>query len=186
MGDVREGGERFEERDKAVFSPIFPVAGGVLRDEDELVRLAEGGRLLHEFLHGIGDVFSPDLRDQAVGAVVETAVGDLEILEMRHGGDKAVGPRAVPRSDGVDPLSLAVGAFERGKELRVVLDAEENICLGERGKEFADEFLGKTARDDDLLEVPLPVPVSLEYGGEGFLPRAVEEGAGVDDEDLRS
>ena len=64
--------------------PLFPEGGGVLGDEDQLLRAA------FDQLPGLGDAGldaagalpPPEFRDHAVGAAVVAAVGDLQIGHM--------------------------------------------------------------------------------------------------------
>ena len=79
-----------EQFNKLIFSLILTVAGGILRDEHELLCFAERFSFGDERFKGIGAVFAADTRDKTVCAVIETSVRDLEIFDMGRRGDDAL------------------------------------------------------------------------------------------------
>ena len=183
MTDIVKFGKFFQKCDKLIFPCILAVAGGVLRHEHELLRRTEALRLGDQLLHRIGAVFPADARNQAVRAVIEAPVRDLQVFEVGRRGDHA-SAAFTARADGVHPLSR-IRAFQRGKQLRCIGYAQKDVPLRERGKKFRNILFGQTARDDDLFQVPRTKGIALYDRLDRLLSGGVEKGTGVDDQDLR-
>ena len=183
--DVFQRGQPLDEFDELILPVQFlAVAGGVLRHEDELGKLAQRRRLLHQLFHGIGAVPAADLGDEAVGAVVAAAVGDLQIAVMQGRGEDARALPLPPRMHGVDPLAR-VRALEGRKQGVGIGAADKHVPFREGGEQFADVFFGQAAGDDQLFQLAAAAGVAFDDRIDRLFARLVEEGAGIDDEHLR-
>ena len=89
-----------------------------------------------------------------------------------------VAPEAAALAHAVDPPAV-VRPLKSRKEQIVVVYAQKDVRLGERGKDLAYELLGQTARNDELFEVRAPIRGAVYYRFDGLLAGAVQKGAGI-------
>ena len=198
-GDIGLLGDLMDQLGQGVAAvEVLAVAGGVLCHQGQLLD-AQGVHILglgDHVLHGAGAELASNGGDGAVGAAVVTALGDLEVGGVVGGGEDAVAAQA----DGILVLEGAVLLFGgdiltlalllHGPDgLHDVVDtahAEKSIYLGELLEDLLAVALGETARDDDALEgAVLLEPGLVQDVVDGLLLGALDEGASVDDDDVR-
>ena len=166
-GELVERGEKFREFRFAARA-VASERPGILRDQDELAvsDVHQRSRLGGHGCHGAAAEPAADGRDQAVGAAVVAAVGDLEIgimlrLDREPGRGLVVNPAARLRGQRFRDGFPAQEMFQHGPDLRVVVDPDPRV-------------------DQRVFRLDLPGLVPLRQAarhddqtpGAAFLPRA--------------
>ena len=182
------------------FGPaIHAEVGGVLRNQEKLfdsLRNELFGFATNR-LDRAASVFSPHLGNDAEGAGVVTPLGDLDVGEVLRSeaptgsvevgdvngemiGDKVF--RRRPRSSSEDTPD------DWGNFLELV-EADEGVDFAEFPGQLGGEALGHTTGNNEALigaaTVEAAVAMSFEDGGDAFGFCGIDEGAGVDDQDVR-
>jgi len=172
----------------------------VLGDEVDFLHafLDELARFGDDALHGSAAVAAPDLRNDAEGARVVAPLGNFNVREMARGESETgcVVVRDISRTRGHETLRgglrgplLGVKAFDDRGDFRDLVETDERIDLVvERGREVLREPLGHAAGDDELLFfaafLHAAVLVDLQNMSDRLLFGGIDEGAGVDDDDV--
>ena len=155
-------------RQRLVSVEVCPVQCGFLGHQDQLpgTILHQRRRLCQKTLHGHGTIMSPQLRNDAVGAVLVTALCNLQILGIALAAFHA--------------LQLPV------QLLHILTDADDLIHLRQLLPDFIPVALHETAGHDQLLELgTFLILTHLDDGIDALLLRRSDEGAGVDDGQIR-
>jgi hypothetical protein len=180
----------------AVFGPLVHAeVGGVLGDEidfldsgsDEVARFFDDGFL------GATAVAAADLRDDAEGAGMVAAFRNFDVSEVFGGEAEArgvvVGDVFGLPSDEVFLSLRSHEALDDGGNGGDLVEADEGVDVGHEAGKVLSEALGKATGDDDFLFFALGSAFlagvdGIVDGANGLLLGHVNEGAGVDDEDV--
>ena len=173
---------------------VHAVVGGVLGDEVEFFHSGgdEGAGFAEDVGLGAAAVAAADAGDGAVGAGVVAAFGDFEVGGVR-GGEEVAGVAVVGEVGGDGGGVGFFGAageevFGDGGDAADEVDADEAVDFREAGDEVAGVALGEAAGDEEFLVggdgALLPGAAGGDDGVDGFLLGGVDEGAGVDDEEV--
>jgi len=198
-----EGGEGFAFGGVDAAAGLWPVLGpfvhseigGVLGDQvdlfdsgcDEVARFFDDGFL------SAASVATANLGDDAEGAGVIAAFSDLDVGEVFWGEAE---PRGVVIGDvfglAGDEVFLHLGSHEAlndGGDGGDLVEADEGVDVGHEAGKFLGEALGEATGDDDFLFFALGSALlaridGVVNGANGFLLGHVDEGTGVDDENV--
>lgn len=175
---------------------VHAKVSGVLGDEIDFLHALgdEAFRFAHDGVLGAGTVLAANLWDDAEGAGVVAAFGDLDVGHViwreAEAGGGVVGDVARLGGDGVERAVFGEVAFEGlandGGDVGDLVEADKGIDFGKKAGEIFLESLGKATGDDDLLffagGVFLAGVHGFDDGADGFVFGDIDEGAGIDDE----
>ena len=127
-------------RQLALAVEVDAVAARVLRDDDQLLHavLSQHSRLIEAVVHRAAAVAAPQRRDDAVGAVVVAALGDLQVGVVVRCGQDAAGfaHRRVDVSEFADGLAAQQPLHNRDN-IVIAARAEHAVYL----RHFAQDFV---------------------------------------------
>ena len=181
----------------AALPAVHAEVGGVLGDEVEFLHAGfdEGACFADDGLLGTGAVLAADFRDDAERAGVVAAFRDLHVGHVTRGESEAGGGVVgdedrllCDRIEGVFAEGAVEDLADDGGDLGDLVEADEGVDFGEETGEVFLKALGEAAGDEDLLLLTGGVCLSgvdgVDDGGDGLVLGDVDEGAGVDDEDV--
>ena len=116
--------------------------------------------------------------------MVVAPVRNFQVRIVQGSGQRSAPLRFVPLVDHVH-AALLVREFDGLDQLVRVVAAEKDVPFRQRGKKFADVFLGQTARHDDLFQLAAAIGVAVEHRFDRLPARGIQKRAGVDDENVR-
>jgi len=174
------------------FLQVAPVGGRVLRDEENFSRAprGEGLRLGEDIVGRPAAGPAADGGDDAIGAAVRAAVGDLQAGGEGRGLPPA-GKTGVHEKPGMScriEKGMRIRCFQAGQaggDLRDVVDSQAEVDFRNFAVQGFPVALGEASGNDEPAHMPLP----FQFGGrENGLDRLFlggqDEGAGVDDDDV--
>lgn len=181
-------------RKRVLAVEVFSVAGDVLRDDGQFF-YTEFFQLFcfgNKILHGAAAESAADVGNGAVGTAVVAPLRDLEVRGIFGGGEYAVAAERdgiLVVKAGVACLGFSLGGGSCPDSVHDVVqtaDAEHRVHLGEFGEDFLAVAFRQASGNDDRLQVSvLFEPCDVENVVYGFFFRAFDEGAGIDDDDIR-
>jgi len=174
------------------FLQVASVGGRILRDEKNFLCATgdEGLRLGEDIVGRPAAGPAADGGDDAIGAAVRAAVGDLQAGGEGRGLSPA-GKAGIHEKPG---WSCRIGkrrtirrfqSGQAGGDLRDVVDSQAEVDFRDFAVEGFSVALGEASGNDEAAHVPLP----LQFGGRenglyGLFLGGQDEGAGVDDDDV--
>ncbi len=181
---------------------VHAEVGRILADEIDLPHPSgnQGAHFRHHGGDGPAAVASAHPWDDTKRAGVVAPLGNLNVGGV-GGGEAETRGIEVRDEDGVaghkvERLPLVVVNRRRLDEKPLddfakpghLVEPDKGIDLGEFGSEIGGKALGHAAADDQLLARFFPKPallVGMKNGIDGFLFGRIDEGAGIDDENIR-
>ena len=168
-----------------VAGQIGAVAAGILGHHDELLH-AVGGQepgLIEHIVHLPAAVFAPQGGNDAVGAVVVAALGDLDKGIMPGGGQDSAGLllRRINGTEFADRI-IRKKCLNGRNDFRIASGAEKAVHLGHFLQDLLLIPLGQAAGHQNFSDFPLRLQGPRHQDVVNCLGfRRIDESAGVDD-----
>ena len=142
---------------------IQAVSADVLGNHDELLDAVsgQGSGLVEHVVQLPAAVAAAEGGDDAVGAVVVTALGDLQVGIIVGAGEHPgrLVQRRVDVAKGLDGLP-GQGLLHGGDDLAVAARTQNAVHLGHLGEDLVLIPLGEAAGDQDLTQLPCGLQLS--------------------------
>src|SRR5881628_883379 len=188
-GHTRLAERQEQVADVPAAGQIATVGQRVLRDQNRFLDAARGERfdLADDVRERTAPVTAAELRDRAEGAAHVAPLGDLHVGVRYLRGEEARCRRVieVARRRRGRPVVAVRRLTDEVHDAREVRGAEDTVHFGHLPKDLAAVALREAAGDDEASAAPpLLQSRQLQDRRDRLLPRAVDEGARVDDEAL--
>ena len=121
---------------------------------------------------------SPDVRYQAVGAIVVATVGNLQIRHVRRSCKYALAKCNAAVACRVKLAFVGKGVGNDVANVSVAVYACDGVGFGQSVKHFLPEFLPQTTCDNHLFALTVLLEVRhFQHGFDGFLARRLQKSA---------
>ena len=179
-------GETREELSQAVFeTEVFAVTSGVLTDQIDFANAhgEHAGGFVDDALEATAAEVPAKLRNDAEGAGVIAALGNLYVGRVAGSGEDAFGEIVIEVGTGGELLGLE--AFAKGSDSFEFVGAEDGVDIGNVLLDIGPEAFDETAGDHEALGFAGSFVFGhFQNGVDGFLLGGVDEAAGVNNDDV--